>query len=119
MTNRVKCKECGISEPEDSLVDGVCEECRGEGSVSTSDRLNHSFSQAVTEPKPQLVRFTNIAYAMGIILYVVGLIAAIVFFAEGPEVLGVIVFASAFISGTLILLLCEISYNIARLVSRR
>ena len=56
---------------------------------------------------------------MGIILYVVGLIAAIVFFAEGPEVLGVIVFASAFISGTLILLLCEISYNIARLVSRR
>jgi hypothetical protein len=56
---------------------------------------------------------------MGIIIYIVGLIAAIIFLADGPEILGLILFASAFISGTLILLLCEISYNIARLVSRR
>jgi hypothetical protein len=119
MTNLVKCIECGISEPQETLIDGVCEECRGEGSETTSDSLTHSYSQAVIEPKPQLVRFTKIAYAMGIIIYIVGLIAAIIFLADGPEILGLIVFASAFISGTLILLLCEISYNIARLVSRR
>lgn len=119
MNDFVKCSTCGIAEPADQLVDGVCEECRNEASASTSSTAQGQYEKQYYQRRETSVGFTKLAYAIGIIIYVCGALAALIFWVDGPAMMGWVVFFSAFVSGSLILLLCEISYNIAKIAEKR